>query len=160
MTIKFKHSTSNKILEVSGNFKTFKDFQNAVVELGFPVKDYTLYEHSTDTYYKSTNNIPNVDNIIIFMTSVTKKVRSGAFTKAQLYNRVENDIDLKEAIFNRFFLRYDEIDLYELEEFITRYDEQCLEGYDEVEGCSSTIEERLENLEIKVDYLTHITENN
>lgn len=160
MTIKFKHSTSNKILEVSGNFKTFKDFQNAVVELGFPVKDYTLYEHSTDTYYKSTDNIPNVDNIIIFMTSVTKKVRSGAFTKAQLYNRVENDIDLQEAIFNRFFLRYDEIDLYELEDFISEYDRQMKGCCSQSCNSESTIEERLENLEIKVDYLTHITENN
>ena len=118
MIIKFKHDSSIKMLQVEGNFRKFSDFTKSVSEThSLPITGYTLYEPTSNTYFKSTDNIPNIENLKIFMTLTTKKVRSGAIDRKALYEEIKN-CNLREAIKEHFGRNYTQVSSAELEEFL------------------------------------------
>lgn len=128
MTIKFKHDSAIKMMEVSGDFNTFADFQSAVQDLGYQTENFTLYEPNSGTYYEATDAIPNIENLKIFMTLKSKKVNSGAFTRPECYAKI-NEYSLREAIRTRYGKPYSSVSTVELNNFLQDY----LEG-DDVEG--------------------------
>ena len=120
MTIKFKHDSAIKMMEVSGDFNTFADFQSAVQDLGYQTENFTLYEPNSGTYYEATNAIPNIENLKIFMTLKSKKVNSGAFTRPECYAKI-NEYSLREAIRTRYGKPYSSVSTVELNNFLQEY---------------------------------------
>ena len=120
MTIKFKHDSAIKMMEVSGDFNTFEDFQSAVQDLGYQTEGFTLYEPNTSTYYEAGDAIPNIENLKIFMTKKSKKVNSGAFTRSECYAKI-NEYSLREAIRTRYGKPYSSVSTVELNDFIQEY---------------------------------------
>lgn len=120
MTIKFKHDSAIKMMEVSGNFNTFADFQSAVQDLGYQTENFTLYEPNSGTYYEATDAIPNSENLKIFMTLKSKKVNSGAFTRPECYAKI-NEYSLREAIRTRYGKPYSSVSTVELNNFLQDY---------------------------------------
>lgn len=120
MTIKFKHDSAIKMMEVSGDFNTFADFQSAVQDLGYQTENFTLYEPNSGTYYEATDAIPNIENLKIFMTLKSKKVNSGAFTRPECYAKI-NEYSLREAIRTRYGKPYSSVSTVELNNFLQDY---------------------------------------
>lgn len=120
MTIKFKHDSAIKMMEVSGDFNTFADFQLAVQDLGYQTENFTLYEPNSGTYYEATDAIPNIENLKIFMTLKSKKVNSGAFTRPECYAKI-NEYSLREAIRTRYGKPYSSVSTVELNSFLQEY---------------------------------------
>ena len=120
MTIKFKHDSAIKMMEVSGDFNTFADFQSAVQDLGYQTENFTLYEPNSGTYYEATDAIPNSENLKIFMTLKSKKVNSGAFTRPECYAKI-NEYSLREAIRTRYGKPYSSVSTVELNNFLQDY---------------------------------------
>lgn len=120
MTIKFKHDSAIKMMEVSGDFNTFADFQLAVQDLGYQTENFTLYEPNSGTYYEATDAIPNIENLKIFMTLKSKKVNSGAFTRPECYAKI-NEYSLREAIRTRYGKPYSSVSTVELNNFLQEY---------------------------------------
>ena len=120
MTIKFKHDSAIKMMEVSGDFNTFADFQSAVQDLGYQTENFTLYEPNSGTYYEATDAIPNIENLKIFMTLKSKKVNSGAFTRPECYAKI-NEYSLREAIRTRYGKPYSSVSTIELNNFLQEY---------------------------------------
>lgn len=120
MTIKFKHDSAIKMMEVSGDFNTFADFQSAVQDLGYQTENFTLYEPNSGTYYEATDAIPNSENLKIFMTLKSKKVNSGAFTRPECYAKI-NEYNLREAIRTRYGKLYSSVSTVELNNFLQEY---------------------------------------
>lgn len=120
MIIKFKHDSAIKMMEVSGDFNTFADFQSAVQDLGYQTKNFTLYEPNSGTYYEATDAIPNSENLKIFMTLKSKKVNSGAFTRPECYAKI-NEYNLREAIRTRYGKPYSSVSTVELNNFLQDY---------------------------------------
>lgn len=120
MTIKFKHDSAIKMMEVSGDFNTFADFQSAVQDLGYQTENFTLYEPNSGTYYEATDAIPNIENLKIFMTLKSKKVNSGTFTRPECYAKI-NEYSLREAIHTRYGKPYSSVSTVELNNFLQEY---------------------------------------
>ena len=120
MTIKFKHDSAIKMMEVSGEFHTFADFQSAVQDLGYQTENFTLYEPNSGTYYEAGDAIPNLENLKIFMTLKSKKVNSGAFTRPECYAKI-NEYSLREAIRTRYGKTYSSVSTVELNNFLQEY---------------------------------------
>lgn len=120
MTIKFKHDSAIKMMEVSGDFNTFADFQSAVQDLGYQTENFTLYEPNSGTYYEATDAIPNIENLKIFMTLKSKKVNSGTFTRPECYAKI-NEYSLREAIRTRYGKPYSSVSTVELNNFLQDY---------------------------------------
>lgn len=120
MTIKFKHDSAIKMMEVSGEFLTFADFQSAVQDLGYQTENFTLYEPNSGTYYEADDAIPNLENLKIFMTLKSKKVNSGAFTRPECYAKI-NEYSLHEAIRTRYGKTYSSVSTVELNNFLQEY---------------------------------------
>lgn len=120
MTIKFKHDSAIKMMEVSGEFRTFADFQSAVQDLGYQTENFTLYEPNSGTYYEAGDAIPNLENLKIFMTLKSKKVNSGAFTRPECYAKI-NEYSLREAIRTRYGKPYSSVSTVELNNFLQEY---------------------------------------
>lgn len=120
MTIKFKHDSAIKMMEVSGEFRTFADFQSAVQGLGYQTENFTLYEPNSGTYYEAGDAIPNIENLKIFMTLKSKKVNSGAFTRPECYAKI-NEYSLREAIRTRYGKTYSSVSTVELNNFLQEY---------------------------------------
>lgn len=120
MTIKFKHDSAIKMMEVSGDFNTFADFQSAVQDLGYQTENFTLYEPNSGTYYEAGDAIPNIENMKIFMTLKSKKVNSGAFTRPECYAKI-NEYSLREAIRTRYGKPYSSVSTVELNNFLQEY---------------------------------------
>lgn len=120
MTIKFKHDSAIKMMEVSGDFNTFADFQLAVQDLGYQTENFTLYEPNSGTYYEATDAIPNSENLKIFMTLKSKKVNSGAFTRPECYAKI-NEYSLRESIRTRYGKPYSSVSTVELNNFLQEY---------------------------------------
>ena len=161
MTIKFKHDSAIKMMEVSGDFNTFADFQSAVQDLGYQTENFTLYEPNSGTYYEANDAIPNSENLKIFMTLKSKKVNSGAFTRPECYAKI-NEYSLREAIRTRYGKPYSSVSTVELNNFLQDY----LEA-DEVEetthsgNCSAFEAEvlnRLSRIEEKVNAIAENSE--
>lgn len=127
MTIKFKHDSAIKMMEVSGEFNTFADFQSAVQDLGYQTENFTLYEPNSGKYYEATDTIPEMENLKIFMTLKSKKVNSGAYTRRECYDKI-NEYSLREAIRERYGKTYSSVSTVELNNFLQAY----LEGVNEV----------------------------
>lgn len=142
MTIKFKHDSAIKMMEVSGDFNTFADFQLAVQDLGYQTENFTLYEPNSGTYYEANDAIPNSENLKIFMTLKSKKVNSGAFTRPECYAKI-NEYSLREAVRTRYGKPYSSVSTVELNAFLQDY----LEA-DEVE--ETTCEGNLSAFEAEV----------
>lgn len=120
MTIKFKHNSAIKMLEVSGDFNTFADFQSAVQDLGYQTENFTLYEPNSGTYYEAGDAIPKIENLKIFMTLKSKKINSGAFTRPECYAKI-NEYSLREAIRTRYGKTYSSVSTVELNNFLQEY---------------------------------------
>nr|DAU19541.1 MAG TPA: hypothetical protein [Crassvirales sp.] len=120
MTIKFKHDSAIKMMEVSGEFNTFADFQSAVQDLGYQTENFTLYEPNSGTYYEAGDAIPNIENLKIFMTLKSKKVNSGAFTRSECYAKI-NEYSLREAIRTRYGKPYSSVSTVELNNFLQEH---------------------------------------
>lgn len=120
MTIKFKHDSAIKMMEVSGEFNTFADFQSAVQDLGYQTENFTLYEPNSGKYYEATDTIPEMENLKIFMTLKSKKVNSGAYTRRECYDKI-NEYSLREAIRERYGKTYSSVSTVELNNFLQEY---------------------------------------
>lgn len=120
MTIKFKHDSAIKMMEVSGEFNTFADFQSAVQDLGYQTENFTLYEPNSGKYYEATDSIPEMENLKIFMTLKSKKVNSGAFTRHECYAKI-NEYSLREAIRERYGKTYSSVSTVDLNNFLQEY---------------------------------------
>lgn len=153
MTIKFKHDSAIKMMEVSGDFNTFADFQSAVQDLGYQTENFTLYEPNSGTYYEATDAIPNIENLKIFMTLKSKKVNSGAFTRPECYAKI-NEYSLREAIRTRYGKPYSSVSTVELNNFLQEYltaptaveapcSGNCSAFEAEILNCLSRIEEKV-----------------
>lgn len=120
MTIKFKHDSAIKMMEVSGEFNTFADFQSAVQDLGYQTENFTLYEPNAGKYYEATDAIPEMENLKIFMTLKSKKVNSGAYTRQECYAKI-NEYSLREAIRERYGKTYSSVSTVDLNNFLNEY---------------------------------------
>lgn len=165
MTIKFKHDSAIKMMEVSGDFNTFADFQSAVQDLGYQTENFTLYEPNSGTYYEATDAIPNSENLKIFMTLKSKKVNSGAFTRPECYAKI-NEYSLREAIRTRYGKPYSSVSTVELNSFLQAHLEGVNETIREAEttrsgNCSAFEAEvlnRLSRIEEKVNAIAENSE--
>nr|DAG99752.1 MAG TPA: hypothetical protein [Crassvirales sp.] len=166
MTIKFKHDSAIKMMEVSGEFNTFADFQSAVQDLGYQTENFTLYEPNSGTYYEAGDAIPSIENLKIFMTLKSKKVNSGAFTRPECYAKI-NEYSLREAIHTRYGKPYSSVSTVELNKFLQDYlssldseEESVVEAHqsDNLSAFEVEVFKSLARIEEKVNAIAENTE--
>lgn len=148
MIVQFKHDLTLSLEKVEGNFQTFEDIQEAINKKGFPIEDYTLYESNTNTYYEPSDRVPNREDLLLFMTLKSKKVKSGSFSLSEIYIIIEKNKDLQESIEAYFNTPYTNVDVYDLVKYLHEFFYAT-----PLEPTENLILEKLKELETRIQFL-------